>query len=157
MPPPALLDLSRIDLNRVIATRDEIYQRLPHRYEFMQLDGIIHMDLERLEAVGYRDIREDEWWVRCHIPGRPIFPGVLMVETAAHLASYVTTEVIKHAGFLGFGGIDATKFREAVAPPARLILVGKGEQIKPRRTICAVQGFVEGRMVFETRITGLAV
>ncbi len=155
MPPPAFLDLSTIDLNRVLITREQIYQKLPHRYEFMQLDGIIHLDLEKKLAVGYRDIREDEWWVKGHIPGRPLFPGVLMVETAAHLASYVSVSLLLGIKFLGFGGIDKTKFREAVSPPARLYLVGKADEIKPRRTICSVQGFIDGRMAFETQITGL--
>ena len=157
MPPPALLDLATIDLTRVLISRDEVYQKLPHRYEFMQLDSIVHVDLENKLAVGYRDVREDEWWVKGHIPGRPIFPGILMVESAAHLASYVSALLMKHTRFLGFGGIDETKFRESIAPPAKLYLVGRAEQLKPRRTICAIQGFVEGRMVFESRITGLAM
>ncbi len=155
MPPPALLDLSTLDLNRVLVTREQIYEKLPHRYEFMQLDGVVHLDQEKAIAVGYRDIRSDEWWVRGHIPGRPLFPGVLMVETAAHLASYVSVLVLKGVTFLGFGGIDKTKFREAVSPPARLYLICRADQIKPRRTICTVQGFVDGRMAFETQITGL--
>lgn len=155
MPPPALLDLSTIDLNHVVATREQIYERLPHRYEFMQLDGVIYLDIENKIAVGYRDIRSDEWWVRGHIPGRPIFPGVLMVETAAHLASYVSVLLLKGTNFLGFGGIDKTKFRESISPPAKLYLVGKADEVKTRRTICTIQGFVEGRMAFETQITGL--
>lgn len=157
MPPPALLDLSTIDLSRVIVARDQIYERLPHRYEFMQLDGILYLDLANVVAVGYRDVRSDEWWVRGHIPGRPLLPGVLMVESAAQLAAYVRAAMLNTIDFMGFAGIDDTKFREAVSPPARLYLVGRGEQVKPRRVICQVQGFVEGRMVFHTRITGLVI
>lgn len=155
MPPPALLDLESVDLNHVVVTREQIYARLPHRFEFMQLDGIVHLDFDRKIAVGYRDIREDEWWVRGHIPGRPLFPGVLMVETGAQLASYVSLLVLDQSKFLGFGGIDRAKFREAVSPPARLFLVCRADEIKPRRIISTIQGFVEGRMAFETVITGL--
>ena len=155
MPPPAFLDLDSIDLKHVIVSREEIYEKLPHRFEFMQLDGILHIDIPHELAVGFRDIRTDEWWVKGHIPGRPLFPGVLMVETAAHLASYLSLLLLKQDRFLGFGGIDATKFREAVVPPSRLYLVCKAIEIKPRRTVCAIQGFVEGRMVLETRITGM--
>lgn len=155
MPPPALLDLSAIDVSRVIVTREEIYERLPHRYEFMLLDGIVHLDLQNRTAIGFRDIHEDEWWVRGHIPGRPLFPGVLMVEAAAHLACYVSLVTLGYKGFLGFGAIDNTKFREVVSPPARLYLAGRAHEIKPRRTISMIQGFVDGRMAFETQITGL--
>lgn len=157
MPPATILDLGTIDLNRVVVTRDEIYKVLPHRYEFMMLDGIVHVDRKAKIAVGYREIREDEWWVRGHIPGRPLFPGVLMVETAAHLASYVASFVVENNKFLGFGGIDETKFRESISPPTRLYIVGQATQINPRRVVCATQGFVEGRMVFQSLITGMFI
>ena len=65
------IDLSTLDLNKLYATKEQIYERLPHRHEFMQIDGIIHLDKERRLAVGLRNIREDEFWVRGHIPGRP--------------------------------------------------------------------------------------
>ncbi len=157
MPSPLILDLGTIDLERVLITREQIYERLPHRYEFMMLDGIVHLDREQLLAVAVRHVREDEWWVRGHIPGRPLFPGVLMVETAAQLAAYVSMEVQPSHRFIGFGGIDAVKFRAAISPPATLYIILKGVEIRPRRTICDVQGVVNGQMAFEARITGMPV
>lgn len=157
MPPPVLLDLNAIDLDRVILTRDEIYQILPHRHEFMMLDGINYEDLESRIVVGYRDIRPDEWWCKAHIPGRPLFPGVLMVEAAAHLATYISYKLLGYEGFMGFGGIDKTKFRDALSPPVRLHLVCHADDVRVRRTVCSVQGFVEGRMSFETQVTGMRV
>jgi len=151
------IDLSTLDLNKLCVTREQIYERLPHRHEFMQVDGIIHLDRERRLAVGLRDIREDEFWVRGHIPGRPLFPGVLMLESAAHMASYLSQELCPDDRFLGFGGVDGVKFRGAVAPPARMYLLLKAIDIRPRRTICDAQGIVDGKLVFEARITGLPI
>jgi len=152
-----LIDLSTIDLNKLIVSKEQIYQYLPHRYEFMQVDGIIHIDPERQEAVGLREVRTDEFWVRGHIPGRPIMPGVLMLETAAQLASYLSYRVRPDDRFMGFGGLENVKFRGAVVPPARMYILIKGVEIRPRRTVCDTQGIVDGKLVFEARVTGMPV
>ncbi|MFQ5489547.1 MAG: 3-hydroxyacyl-ACP dehydratase FabZ family protein [Phycisphaerae bacterium] len=154
MPPPLLFDFSRLEADRVLYTRDQIYERLPHRYEFMQLDGIVHME-DRL-AVAYRDVRPDEWWVRGHVPGRPIFPGVLMLETAAHLSAFLMRYIdSSYDGFVAFGGVDSCKFRGAVIPPSRIYMVCRETEDRPRRIGGDCQAFVNGTMVFEAKITGL--
>jgi 3-hydroxyacyl-[acyl-carrier-protein] dehydratase len=149
------MSLDGIDLARPIASREEIYAKLPHRFEFMQLDAIVHVDREAGLAVGLRRVREDEFWVRGHIPGMPLFPGVLMLETAAQMASYVSQLVQPGDGFLAFGGLDNVKFRMAVTPPATMFIILKMIEVRPRRTVCDVQGVVDGKLVFEARITGL--
>ena len=151
------IDRATLNLNKLYATKEQIYERLPHRHEFMQVDGIIHLDREQRVAVGLRDIREDEFWVRGHIPGRPLFPGVLMLESAAHMASYLSQELRPDGRFLGFGGVDGVKFRGAVTPPARMYLILKAIDIRSRRTICDAQGIVDSKLVFEARITGLPI
>ncbi|MCP4250880.1 MAG: beta-hydroxyacyl-ACP dehydratase [bacterium] len=157
MPPPLLYDLDRVDLDRVLFTRDQIYERLPHRFEFMQLDGIVHLDQEDNVAIAYREVRRDDWWVRGHVPGRPIFPGVLMLESAAQLAAFVTRYARGFEGFVAFGGVDRCKFREAVVPPARLLLICRQTENRPRRIAAECQGLVKGKLVFEAVITGLPI
>jgi 3-hydroxyacyl-[acyl-carrier-protein] dehydratase len=149
------LDLSTIDVERVLVAREQIYQRLPHRYEFMQLDAICHIDKEQRIGVGRREILTDEFWVKGHIPGRPLFPGVLMIETAAHLACYLYRELEPGEGFLGFSGVDGVKFRGIVSPPARMIFIVKAVDVRKRRFICDTQGLVNGQLVFEAQITGM--
>ncbi|OPX23562.1 MAG: beta-hydroxyacyl-ACP dehydratase, partial [Planctomycetales bacterium 4484_123] len=75
MPPQPIIDISRIDQSRIAVTREQICQVNPHRYEFQQLDGIFFIDRVRVLMAGFRDLRADEFWVRGHIPGRPVFPG----------------------------------------------------------------------------------
>ena len=154
-----LVDFSAIDLSTVLFTREQIYERLPHRYEFMQLDSIIHLDRERHIGVAVREVREDEFWVRGHIPGRPLLPGVLMIETAAQLASFVAFEIgaFPREKFIGFGGVDSVKFRAAVSPPARMYFALQGTEIRSRRIMCEAQAFVNGQMCFEGRITGMPI
>jgi len=157
MPPPLILDPAKLDFSRLIADRAEIERVNPHRYEFALLDGVVHLDMERGIYAGFHDVRADEFWVRGHIPGRPLFPGVLMIETAAQLASFLYHRLFPDAGFLGFTGVDKVKFRGTVQPPCRFVVVGQGVQVKPRRMICASQGFVGQTMVFEGEITGMPV
>lgn len=157
MPPPRLFDFPPLDPSRPVATREQIYALLPHRHEFMQLDAILHVDRERQEAVALRRVRADEWWCKGHLPGRPLLPGILMIEAAAHLASYFYAVVTEHRGFLGFGGAEAFKFRDAVTPPAELFIIGKAVEVKPRRMVCNLQGFVADRMVFEGIIIGMPI
>ena len=157
MPPPLLFDLSGIDLNRLVADKDEIRKINPQRYEFEQLDGIVHYDSQQRIILGLREVKADEWWIRGHLPGRPLFPGVLMIEAAAQLACFLTRKLLSDPRFIGFGGVDKVKFREVVVPPARLYILAKGIDVRPRRTVCDVQELVDGRLVFEGQVTGMPV
>lgn len=156
MPPPLLLDLQQLDLDRVCLTKDEIYQLLPHRYEFRLLDGVCMVDLEGRRIVAFADIRDEDWWVRGHVPNRSLLPGVLMLEMAAH-ASAVLAKLQGNDTFIGFGGVDDCKFRETVVPPARLYIIGVGVDYRPRRIVSDTQGVMDGKLVFEARITGLTI
>jgi 3-hydroxyacyl-[acyl-carrier-protein] dehydratase len=146
MPSPPLLDL-----------KTEIRKTNPQRFEMEQLSGIIRYHQEENYVVAFRDVKADEWWCRGHIPGRPLFPGVLMMEAAAQMASWVICQRIKSDKFLGFGGVEGVRFRGTVEPPCRIILVGRGEKIDPRRSVIAVQSFVNDRMVFEGKIIGMFI
>ena len=157
MTAPPLIDLDALDLNHVVFTKEQIYEKLPHRFEFMQLDAIIHFDREQGLGVGLREIRADEFWVRGHIPGRPLLPGVLMLETAAHMASFLSQQVRADDRFLGFGGVDGVKFRAAVSPPAKMYIIEKLVEVRRRRTVCDAQGIVNGQLAFEARITGMPI
>ncbi|MBP7747534.1 MAG: beta-hydroxyacyl-ACP dehydratase [Phycisphaerae bacterium] len=157
MPPPLILDPARLDFSHPIAGPAEIERINPHRHEFRLLDGVVLLDLERAVYAGYHDIHPDAFWVRGHIPGRPLFPGVLMIEAAAQLASFLFRHVFPNSGFIGFTGVDKAKFRGVVTPPSRLVIVGRGTQLKPRRMICESQGFVDHTMIFECEITGMPV
>ncbi len=158
MPPQPIINLSELNLTNVLIDKEGIRKINPQRYEMEQLDGIIHIDLQKRIAIGFKDVKENEFWVKGHIPGRPLLPGVLMIEAAAQLASFFTHKLTDLGGrFLGFGGVDQVKFRGSVTPPARLILVCQALEVKPRRSLCYVQGFVNEKMVFEGKITGMPV
>lgn len=157
MPSPALIDPLSIDVSRPARGIEDIRAHNRQRFEMEMLSGIALVDNEKQMAVGFKHVSEEDFWVRGHVPGRPLFPGVLMIEVAAQLASYLYHRLFPDMGFLGFTGVDDVKFRGTVAPPCRLVIVGRGLQMKPRRMVCASQGFVGSMMIFEGVITGMPV
>ncbi len=158
MPPPLLFDLSQIDLTKEpVFDKEAIYKVNPQRFEMQQLDGILWYDRKKLLILGYKDVTEEEFWVRGHIPDRPLMPGVIMVEAAAQLSSFFVKEVYGMEGFIGFAGIDEAKFRSIIEPGKRLYLLAHLTKFKRRKYTCSVQGVVDGTMVFETVVSGLIV
>ncbi len=156
MPPSNILEPTSFDCGNLLYTRDQLYTILPQQYEFAQLDGFLHADIEAGTFAAYRDIREDEWWCRGHMPQQPIFPGVLMIESAAQICAFAVHLVFPDdTRIMGFGGIDNAKFRDSVYPPARVIFVAQAVSRRSRKFVCDIQAFVEGKMVFEGRITGM--
>lgn len=155
MPPPLIIQPDQINTDKVLYDRAAIYSRMPHRFEFEMLDAICLLEGDL--AAAYLDCREDAWWVRGHVPGRPIFPGVLQLEAAAHLVAFATRYVHGGKAFVGFGGVDACRFREMIIPPARLVLVARVTDNRPRRVRGDVQGLVDGRLAFQASIAGMAV
>ena len=111
MPPTYLFDLSEIDMTKRVFDQKDILEVNPQSFEMQQLDGIIWHNLEKLQILGYKDVTENEFWVRGHIPGRPLFPGALMIETAAQLVSVYAKSATPGAGFVGFGGVGLIRDR----------------------------------------------
>jgi 3-hydroxyacyl-[acyl-carrier-protein] dehydratase len=124
MPPQLLFDISGIDLSRLVCDQEEIRRYNPQRGDMEHLNGIVYADKEKKCIVGYKDIRPDEFWVYGHIPGRPLFPGVLMIEVGAQLASFFNKRYFDWTGFIGFGGVTDVRFRAQIVPPARMYILG---------------------------------
>ena len=159
MAPPLLFDISGIDLDHCVHGIDVIERLNPHRWPMRMLDGIIWESTDEgpKRAVAFHDVRDDEFWVRGHIPGRPLFPGVLMIETAAQLASFVFSRQQAEPSFMGFSAVDEVKFRGQVVPGDRFVLLCEEIEMRRRRCICLVQGLVGGRLVFEGKVTGMPI
>src|SRR5688500_7484702 len=150
--PPPILDLSTLDLTRVIADQEAIRQVNPHRGPMEQLTAIVYMDPTTHVIAGYKDVRADEFWVAGHFPNFPLFPGVLQCEAAAQLVSYyATVNRVCPGSLLGLGGLDEVRFRGPVRPGDRLVIVGKGTRVHRRQTLFDLQGSVSNELVFHCR------
>jgi len=157
MPPNLLFQYKDLDLGQVVFDQSAIAEVNPQAYEMSQLDGIIWYDLPQMMCLGYKDITDTEFWIRGHIPGRPIMPGVIMVEAAAQLCSFFMKKIYGLEGFIGFSGINKTKFRDTVVPGDRLYLLGHIDKVRSRQFSATVQGITNDKIVFDTVISGMRV
>ena len=152
-------DLSAYDFDHPIAGIEEIRGANPHRFEFEMLSGIVHVDPAKQLIVGFKDVKGTDFWARGHMPGFPLFPGVLMCEAAAQLCGYYyTTQKIGDAGvLLALAGVDEARFIRQVRPGERLVMVGTGLKVRRRLTRFRVVGQVGTEKAFEAVITGVPV
>ena len=155
----SIIVLSTIDLTKVAVTKEEILKLNAQRFEFEQLDKLVYLDVENCIAVGMKHQKKDEFWTRGHIPGRPIMPGVMMIEMAAQLSSVVFHKKLDTQGkvFFGFGGVNNVKFRGSVEPGQDYYMMVQSVKIRPRIAVFEAQGFVDNKLVFEGEITGLVI
>jgi 3-hydroxyacyl-[acyl-carrier-protein] dehydratase len=101
---------------------EEIQALLPHRYPFALVDRIIDY-VPGKSAVGIKNITFNEPQFQGHFPGRPIMPGVLMVEALAQVGGVVLTQMPEmDKGLFTFAGIDQVRFRRPVVPGDQLVM-----------------------------------
>jgi 3-hydroxyacyl-[acyl-carrier-protein] dehydratase len=155
VPQKLLRDISALNLDHVEYPIEEIRKINPHRHEFEQLTAVLLFRPEEKLAVGLREVREDEFWVRGHIPGRPILPGVLMLESAAQLCSFYSAKVTGIRDLLGFAGVDDARFREQIRPGQRLLIVAVSNVLTASRCHFQTQGLVDGKIAFDATILGV--
>lgn len=154
-----IIDPSLLDFDNPIADIEAIREFNPQRHEMEQLTAILCEDLERNACAAYKEITEQEFWVRGHMPGMPLMPGVVMLEAVAQLSSYFTQ---KHdllgAAMVGFGGVDEVRFRGVVVPGDRLVVMVRLDKARRGRMIVAsFQGIVGTNLVLEGCLRGIPI
>jgi 3-hydroxyacyl-[acyl-carrier-protein] dehydratase len=112
---------------------EEIQKLLPHRYPFALVDRIIEY-VPGDRAVGIKNVTFNEPHFQGHFPGRPIMPGVLIVEAMAQVGGIVLSQMPGVDGRLCvFAGIDKVKFRRPVVPGDQLVITTELITIKRSR------------------------
>ncbi|MBM4112347.1 MAG: beta-hydroxyacyl-ACP dehydratase [Phycisphaerae bacterium] len=157
MPSELLFDISGIDMSGVAASREEVGRILLQTGDMRHLDFVVWQDATLACGLGVKDVRADEFWVKGHIPGRPLLPGVLMIEAGAQLCSFLQQQKSVFDGFLAFTRCDDCVFRGQVVPGDRLVLLAKEVEAGRRRFVSRTQGLVDGKLVFEATITGMRI
>lgn len=110
--------------------RAEIEAILPHREPFLLIDEIVELELG-VRAVARKTVREDEWYLAGHFPGRPIMPGVLIVEAMAQTGAVAVLSEEENRGRLAlFAGIDDVRFKRLVLPGDELELTCVLERVR---------------------------
>jgi 3-hydroxyacyl-[acyl-carrier-protein] dehydratase len=100
----------------------EIEAILPHRDPFLLIDEVVELE-PGVRVVARRRVRPDEWYFAGHFPGRPIMPGVLIVEAMAQAGAVAVLSLEENQGRLAlFAGIDGVRFKRIVEPGDELEL-----------------------------------
>ena len=113
-----------------ILSRAQIEEILPHRDPFLLLDEIVELE-PGVRAVARKRVRDDEWYLAGHFPGRPIMPGVLIVEAMAQTGAVAVLAEEENRGKLAlFAGIDDVRFKRIVEPGDELELTCELERVR---------------------------
>jgi 3-hydroxyacyl-[acyl-carrier-protein] dehydratase len=103
---------------------------LPHREPFLLIDEVLELEPGE-RVVARKRVREDEWYLRGHFPGRPVMPGVLIIEAMAQTGAVAVLSEEENRGRLAlFAGIDDARFKRMVEPGDELELECTLEQVR---------------------------
>ena len=126
---------------------------IPHRFPFLFVDRVIEIE-EGKRAVGIKNVSADEWFFRGHFPGRPIMPGVLIVEALAQVGAVAALSHPDNKGKLGlFAGIDKVRFRRQVTPGDQLRLEVTLERLRGPVGRATAVATVDGAVAAEGKLT----
>ena len=139
-----------LDIKRVMAA-------LPHRYPMLLVDRVESLDPEK-GITAIKAVTINEPFFQGHFPGRPIMPGVLIVEALAQAAGVLAVEALGLAGsgkLVYFMAIESAKFRQPVEPGVLLKL--EVEFVQKRATVCKFAGraSVDGKLAAEANFTAM--
>ena len=156
MQKPFLIDPSLYDLNKPVADLTEIRRFNQQRFEMELLTAIVYDDWDSKSCVGYRDLTEEEFWVRGHMPNFALMPGVLMCEAAAQVASYfVGKHELMTDCIMGFAGLEGIRFRGIVTPNNRFVIQAKMLHYRKKLISAQFQGILNDKIVCEGVIKGV--
>jgi 3-hydroxyacyl-[acyl-carrier-protein] dehydratase len=113
-----------------VLSREDIEAVLPHRDPFLLLDEVVELQPGE-RVVARKLVRPDEWYLSGHFPGRPIMPGVLIVEAMAQAGAVAVLSEAENRGKLAlFAGIDGVRFKRVVEPGDELELTCDLERVR---------------------------
>lgn len=136
-----------------VLSAKEIEKILPHRYPFLLVDRVIHINLEESEIIGLKNVTVNEPFFQGHFPGVPIMPGVLLLEALAQTGGILVHQkgyVKKIAVLLN---VANAKFRKPVLPGDVLHLHAKGIHISGNGGKIKAKAMIEDRLAVEAELS----
>lgn len=134
----------------------KILELLPHRYPFLLIDRVLELDVgKRVKAL--KNITFNEPFFNGHFPGKPVMPGVLMIEALAQAAAVLAytsrpKDAAGRAQIVYLAGVDDARFKRIVVPGDQLILEVTTTRIVRNIGKFACRATVDGELAVEATL-----
>lgn len=142
----------------IVFDTEAILKILPHRYPFLLVDKIVHLEVEK-KVIGIKSVTINEPFFQGHFPGKPIMPGVLIIESMAQVGGILLLNSYSDPSekLVYFSSIKEAKFRKPVVPGDQLVI--EADFISKRRNIVQIKAaaFVENNVVAEAELMAAVV
>ena len=126
---------------------------LPHRYPFLLVDRVLHIDLENNEIIGLKNVTANEPFFQGHFPGVPIMPGVLILEALAQVGGILVHQKGYDKKIAVLLNIANAKFRKPVLPGDALHLHAKGIHISANGGKMAAKAMIGEQLAVEAELS----
>ncbi len=136
----------------VILSLKEISKILPHRYPFLLVDRVIHLDLEENTIIGQKNVTANEQFFQGHFPGVPIMPGVLVLEALAQAGGILVHQKGQSHKIAVLLNINNAKFRRPVVPGDVLMLHATGQHLSSKGGKIQAKALVNQQLAVEAEI-----
>ncbi|SBT78192.1 beta-hydroxyacyl-ACP dehydratase, putative [Plasmodium ovale] len=132
---------------------EDIRNILPHRYPFLLVDKVIHVQASR-KIIGIKQVSVNENFFNGHFPEKPIMPGVLQIEALAQLGGILclkNEENRKENNVFLFAGVDGVRWKKPVRPGDTLVMESELISFKPSLGVAKLRGiaYVDGTVVIK--------
>jgi 3-hydroxyacyl-[acyl-carrier-protein] dehydratase len=125
---------------------------LPHRYPFLLVDRVVHLDLEKNTIIGQKNVSLNEEFFKGHFPFAPLMPGVLIIEALAQTGGILIHKKGYEQKIALLMSVNNVKFRKPVLPGDILFLHVEGVHFAARGGKIKAQAKVNGQIAVEAEI-----
>ena len=133
---------------------EEIIKILPHRYPFLLVDRVTELELGK-RAKGIKNVTCNEPFFQGHFPGKPVMPGVLIIEAMAQVGgilAYRTAPPERRNRLIYFMGMDKVRFRKMVVPGDQIIFNAKILKFRSKVAKMSGTATVDDQLVAEAEL-----
>ncbi|MBU2035221.1 MAG: bifunctional UDP-3-O-[3-hydroxymyristoyl] N-acetylglucosamine deacetylase/3-hydroxyacyl-ACP dehydratase [Candidatus Omnitrophica bacterium] len=143
------ISIGNLSLNKQELDINDIMKILPHRQPFLFVDKIISLENGK-RAVGLKNVTINDYFFEGHFPGKPVMPGVLVIEAMAQVGGVMMLACENNQGKIAFFmAIDNAKFRKPVLPGDQVMFEIEAVRVKSRTGQVKGKAFVDGKLVAE--------